>query len=379
MFSIAFDIEKITKIRIEGETPHDEGLKSFSIRTIEDACNMAQRWLPPITKDDKVTLMEVLTGTESTYGTPLLRKYTELLRPYTKILGVSGEDNNPREADCVASGLVFFYGCLFYIMHFPGWGKHIEDIFLYNLLYILVDHYIDDIRVDSNVKDQAITQMFILIKDPLAHERLPLIDSVLKTIAIVYHRLITRCPNTQLSITKLFNAEIEGMRIQRDSKCTREQYYDIALSKGGYTMQVLQHIVGDTDPTISSASFQMGTIMQLIDDINDVLADKKNNIHTIATHDLSTYGNLDNLWIDIMDRINGIDDRFTIFKILYTIFAVYVPDRFRANFTQLLWSKTTCMNLFDYTYGCDGSALLVEAIMNELLVMETLEIARSLT
>lgn len=383
--STGFNIGKSTKIESETEIfdvtmdINNAGREDLLMgRIIDDACDLAGRWLPPITEADKITLMEVLTGTESTYGTPLLRKYIELLRPYTEILGVSGENNKPREADCVASGLVFFYGCLFYIMHFPGWGQHIHDIFLYNLLYILVDHYIDDISVDSNVKNQAIIQMFILIEDPLAHENLPLIDPVLKTIAIVYHQLITRCPETQPYIVKLFKAEIEGMTIQRSNKCTREEYYDIASRKGGYTMEVLQHIVGDVDPTISVASFQMGTIMQLIDDITDVIADKTNGIHTIATHDLETFGNLDALWVDIIDRINSIDDRFTVFKILYTVFAVYVPDRFRTNFSEKLWSQTTNTNLFDYTYGCDGSALLVDAIMNELLVMETLELARSL-
>lgn len=352
-------------------------IKNDSEDNIEEACNYAKKWVPPITETDKGTLMKVLTGTEKTYGAPLLRKYIELLRPYTEILGITGENNRPREADCLASGIVFFYGCLFYIMHFPGWGRHIEDIFLYTLLYMLVDHYIDDIGLDSNLKNQAIKQMFILIDNPLAHEYLQLIDPVLKTIAIVYHKLITRCPNTKPLIIKLFKAEIDGIYIQNNN-CSRTQYYDIANRKGGYTMEVLQHIVGNNDPTISLASFQMGNIMQLLDDMVDINADKNNGIHTIATYELETEGKLDNLWVDIINRINSIDDRFTIFKILYTVFAVYIPDRNRENFSVNLWSQTNCINLFDYTHGCDASALLVDAIMNELAAMETLELLKSI-
>jgi hypothetical protein len=347
------------------------------ITTIEEGCQFAQRWLPPITLENKLTLISVLTGTEVSFGTPLLRKYIELLRPYTDILGISGEDNRPREADCAASGIVFFYGCLCYIMHFPGWGQHIEDIFLYNLLYILVDHYIDDIKVNSIDKKHAISQMYILIMDPSQHERLPLIDPILKTIAIVYQRLITRCPDTKKSIIKLFEAEIEGLTIQKDSSSSREKYYDIAIRKGGYTMQVLQHIVGDTDPTITDASFHIGTIMQLIDDSVDVIADQKNGIHTIASYDLQNKGNLDELWIDIMNRIRNIDARFTIFTFLYTVFTVYLPDRIRDCYSESLRQLTNPLNLFDYTYGCDGSLLLVHAVTDELSTMDALDTLRS--
>lgn len=339
------------------------------ISTVEEACGLARNWLPPITLDDKMTVMNALTGTESTFGTPLLRKYIEMLRPYTEILGISGKGKKPREADCVASGIVFFYGCLFYIMHFSGWGAHIEDIFLYNLLYILVDHYIDDIRIDSSLKDQAISQMFILIRDPLSYKSLPLIDPVLKTIALVYHRLITRCPSAKEPIITLFKAEIEGLSIQKTPSLDRNKYYDIALRKGGHTMQVLQYIVGNTNPTINDASFHIGTIMQLIDDVIDSAHDKSNNINTIATHDFENKGSLDELWIDIMERIGSIDSRFTIFKILYTIFAVYVPDRLPDRFSHNLKSATNPINLFD----CNGAGLLVEAIMSELTAMELLE------
>jgi len=338
------------------------------ICTIDDACSLARNWLPPITQTDKINVMNILTGTEAAFGTPLLRKYIELLRPYVDILGLSGNNNKPREADCVASGIVFFYGCLFYIMHFPGWGRHIEDIFLYNLLYILVDHYIDDIHVDYHLKDQAISQMFMLIMDPLSYKNMSLIDPVLKTIAITYHKLISRCPTAQSSIIKLFKAEIEGLAIQKNNSLNRTIYYDIALRKGGYTMRVLQDIVGDDDPTISESSFHIGTIMQLIDDSADVLADMKNGIHTIATHDLQVKSNLDELWIDIMDRIANIDPRFTIFIILYVIFAVYLPDRMCNSYTDKLRSNTNPINLFDYNLGCDGSGLIVNAVISELTI-----------
>ena len=310
------------------------------LAAVDEACEMARKWLPPITEHDKMALMECLNGTEKTCMSPFLQKYVEFLLPYIEILGISPENNNPRELDCVASGFLFFYACFVYIMHFPNSGEHIEDAFLYTVLYMLVDNYIDDIRVDAGVKQVAIDQMFILIKDPLAHERLPLVDPVLKTIAIVYHKLTTRCPKTRYPMMQIFKAEIDGEVIQKRGDCTRKQYYDMGLLKGGYSVAVLQHIVGDTDESISTASFQLGEITQLMDDMNDVIADRDKGIHTIATYDLENYGNLDMLWVDTVNRINNIDPRFTIFKTVYMMYSVYITDRIPEVYTSELRSKT---------------------------------------
>jgi hypothetical protein len=335
---------------------------------LQEAFNIAKKWSPPVTLNDKLAMMDIITSTELTLGNCLLKKYIEMIRPYTKVLGLSGEDNKPKETDCLASGFIFFYGCLFYIMHFPNWGQHVEDIFLYNLLYILVDHYIDDMNMDSEIKDKAITQMFILVNNPLSHEILLLADPVLKTIALIYHKLITRCPSTKEPIITLLKAEIEGFTIQKNGNLSREKYYDIASRKGGNTVQVLQYIVGNIDPTINDASFQLGLILQLIDDCLDNYADTKNNIHTIATYDLKYKHILDDLWIDIVHRINNIDERFTIFKIFYMIFAIYIPNRFPQDYTKKLVELTKSLNLFNF----NASLLLVENIMSELTAAEML-------
>lgn len=331
------------------------------------ACNLAKKWLPPILDDDKRFIMNIFTGTEITIGIPLIRKYIELLRPYTKVLNI----DSPRESDCLASGLVFFYGCLIYIMHFPKWGEHIQDIFLYNILYILVDHYIDDIRINPDRKKKTIAQMFLLIHDPLSYKQMELEDDILETIAIVYHKLITRCPSVKSAIVNLFRAEVDGLAIQQDNLRSREDYYTIACKKGGYTLHVLQRIVGNNE--LDESAYQLGEIMQLLDDVIDVIADKNNGINTIATYYLSTRGTLDELWIDIVNKIGAIDRRFTIFIILYSIFAVYIPGRIPAAYSAELCARTSALNLFDYKYGCDGSSLLVDAIMNELVAMEILD------
>jgi len=342
------------------------------IASIDDAIHFLSKWLPPITPEDKILFMNAMSDTNTTFGTHCIRKYVECINPYLPTIS-TGRDGKPREPDCLASGIIFFYGSLIYIMHFPGWGNHIEDIIIYNILYILVDHYIDDMKIDDQIKQQAIAQMSILILDPLKAYNMDLIDPTFKMIASLYHKLITRCPSAKHSIMKLFYAEIEGLHIQKDNKFQRQQYYDIAGKKGGYSLQVLQDIVGNTDKNITIATYNLGVLTQLVDDMMDVNADINNGIHTIATHDLAVDGNLDKLWIDIVDNIANIDPCFVIFIIIYSGCAIYIPDRAKNNYTPTLLSKTNPMNIFEYDRGFDASRMLVEWVTNEIIANEILK------
>jgi len=330
----------------------------------------AKRWLPPVAEEDKITIKTFLEGTDNKYGRygrPLMQEYVKRLRPYLNVLGLSVTSKKPCEEECVAAGFVFFYGCLCYIMHFPNWGKHIHDIFLYNLLYILVDYYIDDIRTHPELKQKAIKQMHILIQNPSHYKHLLLVDPVLKTIAVVYQEFLIRCPNIKDSIQQLFAAEIEGLLIQKNENATREQYYDIACKKGGNTMLVLLDIVGNTDLTLRKGTYHLGTIVQLLDDSLDVLNDKNHGIHTIVTHDLAK-GNMDKIWLDIMTRVSNIDRRFTVFIILFTAFAIYLPDHHTACYSAEIQKITNPYNLFQI----DGAKVLVNSLMSEILCDEIL-------
>lgn len=331
--------------------------------SIKEACEICKKWLPPINEIDKLSIKEYLLGSECRTWRLFIKEYIKLIKPYEQILNL----DNPKEDDCIASGIGFFYGCLLFIMHFPNWGNHIYDIFLYNILYILVDHFIDDMKSNPENKDKVINQMFILISNPSA--KLDFADPSLKVIAETYSQLITRCPLTKISINKLFLSEIEGLKIQKSPDFSREDYYGIALKKGGYTLEVLVHIMGITDNEIIEEAYKIAQTMQLIDDIVDAESDINNGINTVATYDLTKNGNLDLLWLDVVNRINNLHPKFTIFKIVYSFFAVYLPDRCRKQFSPEVYNKTTKLNLFDYNYGCDASSLLVSACMEELIIL----------
>jgi hypothetical protein len=279
----------------------------------------------------------------------MLKKYVEYLKPYIDIVGLS-KGQTPREYDCAASGIIFFYTCLFYTMHFPNWGNHIEDILLYNVLYILFDHYIDDINVQANEKQAIVNQMKLLIEDPKLYQSLNIQNECLKSIAIIYDRLIIRCPNVKPYMIKLFNAEIEGLAVQNNSSFSKQTYYNAAMNKGGYTVLVLQSIMNDSNKDMSISSFKLGEIIQLIDDSQDVDIDMKNNIHTIATNEYLSTGCIDKLWVHIVTSILS-DCKFNIFKLLLILVMMYLPDKNPHLYTAELRQTTNKYNLFDRFVG----------------------------
>lgn len=324
-----------------------------------EICDVLKKWLPPMNEADKIALKNIIVYNTDNIGSLLIKKYIELLKPYINILTYHG-------IEYIASGILFFYLCLIYIMHFPDWGRHIEDIILYNLLYLLVDHYIDD-KV-SEVKDIVISQMYILINNPYC--KLELADPILELISNIYSKLISHCPNIKDIIILLFEAEVESAKIQNSSNLDREQYYNIALKKGAYTVQVLQRIVENNDRDISDISFNIGAILQLIDDSVDVIIDRDSNINTIATYDLKNYGNLDRLWVDIATRISNLDNKFLVFKIIYTVFVMYIPTKYQNNYSKELYLKTKELNIFNCE--SDFFSLLTDMLINELTIIEIL-------
>jgi hypothetical protein len=329
--------------------------KVNTILTLEDAYNILSKWVPSIINhnDNFNDISSVITI--------LIHKYIELLLPYQDILGM--KTNNLREPNCLASGFIFFYGCMLYIMHFPDWGNYIYDIFLYNLLYLLVDNYLDDNRIDIKDKELAINQMEELIQDPLLYKKMLLANPVLETIAITYHKLIQKHPKCKDTLIKLFKMEVKSVQIQKDSFHHHNTYYNLAIAKGGYTIEVLSHMIPDAQ-ILNKESYHIGTIMQLIDDSLDVIEDKNNGINTIATYHINIYGTLDLLWIDIIEKINRIDMGFPIFNIIYSLFVIYLPISLLECYSSEVKNYVNKINLF---YNRDGITALNERIMNEYI------------
>ncbi len=327
-------------------------------------CNIDQlkKWLPPSPPFLKKLMSHILNDKEPSIGTFVLRKYIQFIKSYLPTICDTHDQNVA--AKNISSGLGFFCGSMVYILHFENSFEHIEDICLYNILYILVDNYIDDAQLDRVERKKGIQLMYSLLEDPF--QNLESHHSFFNIIAKVYRQMITRCPQVKNKMYKLFQTEIDGLKIQDNGDLTRDEYYNIAIKKGIYTIDVLRKITGSTCKKIKEASRNLGVITQLLDDSLDVFDDQRNGIHTIATYEKKNHATLDALWMDIAKRINDIPPNFNVFKLIYGAFAVYLPDRQSEIYSKNIRNMTTSHNLFDYKCGCDAENLLITTIIDEL-------------
>jgi hypothetical protein len=226
-----------------------------------------------------------------------------------------------------------------------------------------MDQYIDDINLNDSIKDIAIIQMTLLINDPYKYKDLQLIDPILKHMTIIYIRLMDKYPNIKQSIINIFMAQIKGHKKQKLKTLDREDYYTVAAQKGGYTIQVLIHFFMINEEQHIKDSFDMGVIVQLIDDCADVKEDRINNIYTTSLYDLDKKGYLDDIFIDIMEKINNLDNKYNVIKILLTYNLLMVVSKNPVLYSSRLKQLIEPYNLFKYINDEVGLKYLSEYIL----------------
>jgi len=313
-----------------------------------------KQWLPPISEEEKVRLRNILLFSKKGLGEDLFDIYVRRLNPYLKTINVA----NPREPDCLASGFIFFYGCILYTMQYPDWMKYMDNCFYYNLLYILVDHFIDDNSLSESSKGNAMVQMIDMCTNPYNDREY--VDQSFVDITNVYIKIIENSPDSKQYILALLLTEIEGYKIQKDNTLSEEDYYNIAVRKGGITMLVLNSFVENSKENNDEA-YNIGALMQLLDDCMDCICDKRNSHNTIATYHLQKYGNLDKLFFLICDRISNL--KGAMFKILYCAFAVYIPETIPQYFSEELIEITKQYNILTHI---DCANLIINTMITKM-------------
>jgi len=307
--------------------------------------DILEQWCPSFTSNQKKRINEYVKYEETAFK-PLLDTYLELMDQYNT-RQFFGNDTR------LASGLVFFYGCVLYTLQNKEWSDKIPMLFRYNVLYLLVDYTIDDTNIKIEDKEVMVRQMSMLVRDPKLRHSMNLCNPILNIIAKIYEDLLEECPNIKKGMIELFKAEQAGAKIQKSRRYGRSCYHSIARKKGSTTMLVLADITGGSSEQLSD----IGVIMQLIDDCLDVNMDMDNKIHTIATHDLTENGNLDVIWYEILNRIDHLN--ISTFKVVYSIFAVYVISSNPANYSSKLISKIKPYFVADF----DAEQLIMDSII----------------
>nr|QBK93524.1 MAG: hypothetical protein LCPAC404_02280 [Pithovirus LCPAC404] len=218
------------------------------------------------------------------------------------------------------SGFICFCGALLFCKTVKGKLEHIEELFRYSTLYLALDHYLDDLSVSMVGKRKLIKVLSNIIIDKNILENHSDPDPRLVDL-IEGFKIILKCsPDSLTSLRKIYDEEIKTFRLQELQYLTREEYLSCSLAKGGYTVNAIESLIGLV-PT--DDGYNLGSCIQLEDDIRDVLVDMKEKINTIATYDYRVNGNLDDLALDVVSRIDALNEKYWVFKSILMIGIVH--------------------------------------------------------
>jgi hypothetical protein len=217
----------------------------------------------------------------------------------------------------IASGAMCFFGSLLMSFCRIGYVKNIEELFTFAACYILTDHYIDDNNISNENKSRTIQQIdnFINQIKPGVEDNIKIESPIIRSVADNYIRMINKIPKSEYHLKKMFRVEVETMYLQNRSDLSREKYLEISEWKGGLFSNAIHSIL---QLNITSAEYDLGSAIQLMDDILDIEDDINLGINTIATYDYKTYGNLDKLLIYVINKVDNLHKIYTLFKpVLY--------------------------------------------------------------
>jgi len=241
------------------------------------------------------------------------------------LLYTVGNGNN-----MLVSGLLCFFGqIILYMCQNKKLNKEVIDKCRdFTLLYLYVDYYLDTKEIDKC----KLKKMKEMIFDPFM-DNIPDMEDMVSAYRRILNNNTDEC---KIKMIEVFLTEVEGMSYQKNPNLTSEHYLDIAERKGGTTSLAINSMFTEDTNKYSDVVYIIGSIIQLLDDMMDVSLDMKQGIHTIATHELSKYGNMDRLWCYTVLKIDTITPPFIIFKFLMCEILTYILGHRHEHFTYKL-------------------------------------------
>lgn len=310
------------------------------------ALEMVERWVPPVSSQVRKRLTEWVTGSGGLTSLHfMVDLYADMMRPHAQELGYCGSESEA--ADVLGAGLFCWYGqLLFYVSQYGDWSDNsrlpegvlygdelLSATFDFVLLYVNFDYFLDRCG-DSGRKLEVLVRLRLLLERPEMEMEIPGFAGLVAA----YRRLVKRRPELRRRLLDLYNYEVRASLLQRGGGLSRDQYLEMARGKGGLTSLAIQTLItGST--TDESDAYEVGSIVQLLDDMMDVREDLRDGIHTVATHELQESGNIDALFCYTVARIDGLTARFTLFKPFMMGILTYVlsqPLRYSSTLQRLL-------------------------------------------
>lgn len=269
-------------------------LNAEELNDIEEIC---ERWL--FKKENNLFDLEaVYKGLVEIDFNPVIKAFTDRLDQIECKFSKSEQ---------VSGSICFFGGVVTSLLHY-GYIEEIEGLFTFALCYMLIDHYLDDNTISYEEKKVSMQDIYLFIYTGKRNSENPLINAA----ADRYVDLIERVPKSKEMIKKLFESELNGVKIQGKENLSREVYLKIAEEKGGLTAATIGSIIGLKEKE-ENESMRLGAMIQMVDDLIDIQDDEDLNIMTLARYDLQ-HTNLDRYVYDSMIKIRNLSTTYNFFK-----------------------------------------------------------------
>jgi hypothetical protein len=198
-------------------------------------------------------------------------------------------------------------------------------------------------------------------------------NSILSRMMESYRFILEKRSISHQPLVSVFMTEVEGIEYQKNPNLSTEQYLDIAERKGATTAIAIQACLGlQTNDQI----YNLGAIIQLLDDMIDVYEDMSNEINTVATDELTKNGNLDRLWCHTALRIGNIKDPFVLFKLTMSEMLLYLLSENVTAFGHRIRRRFSPMIHVNYQKGSRMMEIMSSAIKNILSQKQTLDYER---
>jgi hypothetical protein len=228
--------------------------------------------------------------------------------------------------DALNAGIYCYLGQLMMYACHNGWEATITretklHAFNFSMLYLYLDYFIDDSsRSEDDKRSFIATIHSILQGDGSECERRARASALYIDMIDSYDKIVAGRPDVKSRLLDVFNSEVLGYMVQHNSLLNRSQYMSTALDKGGSTCLAIAQMLG----LEIGGSYRLGSCIQLIDDMFDVYDDMDNDIHTVATSELSTYGDMDRLWCFTVHKVDKVCDTYAAFKPLLIAMLQYI-------------------------------------------------------
>jgi hypothetical protein len=162
--------------------------------------------------------------------------------------------------------------------------RFLDSIFAYSMIYPYMDNYLDDASLSLESKLEMISRLRSWLEGesaPPENENEEKISRLIKMIETEYGR--DRFPGVYQSMLSIFNAQLKSLTQQKGNILPLEiDILDLSFEKGGTSVLADGFLVrGKLSEREADFCFGFGAYLQLADDIQDFVVDRKNRHGTI--------------------------------------------------------------------------------------------------